>query len=502
MSWRAHPEDLRLLVRFLRSLRDWSQQELAAAAGLDPSSIARYETGHTVPKPKALERLTAAAGVPASLAEACLLPAIGAARAAAASAGAAEPAELETVAAELEQTLAGTRRSAAAAFLASLGEPGEPAEPWERSGPPAEEDRALAAELWQVLAPLAPGERRLLVEKSREYQTWALAERLCHESAEAASDDAGRAVELAELALRVAVLAPGERLWRLRLQGYCLGFLANARRVRNDERRAEEASARARRRWQEGQAGDPSGLLAEWRLLDLEASLRRSQRRFAEALDLSDRALAAAPRSAAARILVNKAVAFDHLGEAERAIATLRQAAPLVDGRREPRLVFALRFNLATNLCHLDRYSEAALLLPEVRQMAEALRKELDLVRVAWLEGRIAAGLGRPAAALAAFARVRGELLARGMAYDAALVTLELAALHAAAGRTAEVKELAHQTAQVFRAKGIHREARAALQLFRQAADQEALTAELARQLVAYFYRARHDPELAFAAVA
>jgi transcriptional regulator with XRE-family HTH domain len=496
MTWRAHPEDLRLLVRFLRSLHDWSQQELAAAAGLDPSSIARYETGHTVPKPKALERLTAAAGVPASLAEACLLPAIGAARAAAAPAAGAPPAELEAVAADLERTLAG---SAAAAFLATLG---EPSEPWERSGPPAEEDRALAAELWQVLAPLSPGEQRLLVEKSREFQTWALAERLCHESAESASDNAARAVELADLALRVAVLAPGERLWRHRLQGYCLGFVANARRVRNDERRAEEVSARARRRWQEGEAGDPAGLLAEWRLLDLEASLRRSQRRFAEALDLSDRALAAAPRSAAARILVNKAVALDHLGEPERAIATLRQAAPLVDGQREPRLLFALRFNLATNLCHLDRHAEAAPLLPEVREMAEALHKELDLVRVTWLEGRVAAGLGRPAAALAAFARVREEFLARGMAYDAALLTLELAALHAAAGRTAEVKEIAHQTAQVFRSKGIHREARAALQLFRQAADQEALTGELAHRLVAYLYRARHDPELAFAAAA
>jgi pimeloyl-ACP methyl ester carboxylesterase len=68
-----------------------------------------------------------------------------------------------------------------------------------------------------------------------------------------------------------------------------------------------------------------------------------------------------------------------------------------------------LGFNLATNLCHLDRHAEAALLLPEVRQMAEALRKGLDQLRVDWLEGRIAAGLGRPAAALAAFARVRGK---------------------------------------------------------------------------------------------
>jgi transcriptional regulator with XRE-family HTH domain len=498
MSWNAHPEDLKLLVRFLRSLRDWSQKELAAAAQLDPSSIARYENGRTVPNPKALARLTAAVGVPASLAETCLLPAIAAVRAAH-SAGGGTSAELGSIAAELERSLAAIGRSAAAIFLAALA---KPAEPWERRGPPAEADRMLAARLWQTLAPLAPGEQRLLVEKSRAFQTWALAERLCHESADAASDDAERAVELADLALLAAELAPGEGPWRLRLTGYCLGFVASARRVRNDQRGAEEAFASARQRWQQGETGDPAGLLAEWRLLDLEASLRRDQRRFAESLELSDRALAAAPPAAAARILVKKAVAFEHLGEPERAIATLRQAAPLVDDQPEPRLLFALRFNLATNLCHLDHHAEAALLLPEVRQMAEALRKGLDQLRVDWLEGRIAAGRGRPAAALAAFTRVRGEFLARDMAYDAALVTLELAALHAAAGRTAEVKQLAQETAQVFRDNGIHREAQAALQLFQQAADQDALTAELARRLVAYLYRARHDPELAFEAAA
>src|SRR5580692_8402249 len=179
MSWNAHPEDLKLLVRFLRSLRDWSQKELAAAAQLDPSSIARYENGRTVPNPKALARLTAAVGVPSSLAETCLLPAIATVRAAH-SAGGGTSAELGSIAAELERSLAAIGRSAAATFLAALA---KPAEPWERRGPPAEADRMLAARLWQTLAPLAPGEQRLLVEKSRAFQTWALAERLCHESA-------------------------------------------------------------------------------------------------------------------------------------------------------------------------------------------------------------------------------------------------------------------------------------------------------------------------------
>jgi len=491
---RPAPPLLSVTLTALRRARGWTELELARAAGISEETVSLYECDRAPTRPR-LEALATAMGYDVEAIDDVHL-ALALATGIEAGEPGGPPSPADTSPAELRRTrqvAAGTARAAgevtARQLVAML-----------RAGR-AGHDRRRAAELWEVLAPLAPGERRLLVEKSPEFQTWALAERLCHESAEAASDDAERALELADLALRAAELAPGEGPWRLRLVAYCLAFVANARRVRNDQRGAEEAFGRARRHWQEGETGDPAGLLAEWRLLDLEASLRRDQRRFAESIELSDRALAVAPPEAAARILVKKAVAFEHLGEPERAIATLRQAASLIDDQPEPRLLFALRFNLATNLCHLDHHAEAALLLPEVRQMAKALRKGLDQLRVDWLEGRIAAGgLGRPVAALAAFARVRGKFLARGMAYDAALVTLELAALHAAAGRTAEVKELAQETAQVFRDKGIHREAQAALQLFQQAADQEALTAELARRLVAYLYRARFNPELRFVA--
>jgi len=73
--------------------------------------------------------------------------------------------------------------------------------------------------------------------------------------------------------------------------------------------------------------------------------------------------------------------------------------------------------------------------------------------------------------------------------YDAALVTLELAVLLAEQGRTAEVKELAGETAAIFKAQGVERERLGALVLFRQAADAERLTAALARQLLGEFRR-------------
>lgn len=69
-----------------------------------------------------------------------------------------------------------------------------------------------------------------------------------------------------------------------------------------------------------------------------------------------------------------------------------------------------------------------------------------------------------------------------------------------AAEQTREVKELAREMAPVFQAQGVHREALAALRLFCQAAEKEAATLDLARRLVDYLERARHDPGLRFAA--
>ena len=115
--------------------------------------------------------------------------------------------------------------------------------------------------------------------------------------------------------------------------------------------------------------------------------------------------------------------------EPEQAIEVLGQAVSLVNGRRAPRLLFGLNFNLIVNYCHLGRFEEAATLLPQVQELALVLGKELNLIRAVWLKGKIEVGLGRIEGARAAFEQVRGEFTYRTMAYDCALVTLELAAL-------------------------------------------------------------------------
>jgi len=122
----------------------------------------------------------------------------------------------------------------------------------------------------------------------------------------------------------------------------------------------------------------------------------------------------------------------------------------------------------------------------------------IGLLRVTWLDGRIAAGLGRTREALSLLAQARREFEARNMMYDVVLALLEEAALLLDERRTAEVKALTRGLPAVFEAEEVHREALAALQIFHEAAEWEKATAELARRVLRYLFRARYDEGLRF----
>src|SRR5579872_887573 len=132
---------------------------------------------------------------------------------------------------------------------------------------------------------------------------------------------------------------------------------------------------------------------------------------------------------------------------------------------------------------------EAARLLGEVRESFRQSGRSLDLLRLQWTEGKVAFGLGRFQEAETLFRQVQTEFLSRGMGYDAALVSLDLAVLFALEHRTEDLKRLAAEVMQVFESRDVHREAVAALILFQNACEEERLTAELAGQIAAIVQR-------------
>jgi tetratricopeptide (TPR) repeat protein len=373
-----------------------------------------------------------------------------------------------------------------------------------------ERSRAQASDLWERMARLPYETQRGLVREADRFLSWGFCELLCRMSREAALHDATRAVERAELAVLVAErLRPGEPAeeeWLLGLRALAFAHLGNARRVLGELRGAEEAFARAAEMWEryERETKDPLGYGPV--ILDLKASLRRGQRRFEEALALLDRVVAAYrdgdPETRdlhlAGRALISKAYTYDQMNDLDRALEMLQEAAPLVDPARDPRLFLCLRHNVLDTLSKMGRHEEARGRLPEVAALSREIGNALDLARLRWAEGRIAAGLGEADRAEEAFQEVRRALVEQGIGYDAALVSLELAALYARQGRTAEMKELAGEMLPIFQAQDVHREALAALAVFQQAAARDAATLELVEEVVAFLGRARHDPGLRF----
>ena len=493
MARQGDPADLRLVVSFLRALPRWTQEELSRASGVDRGLISDYELGAKAPSRKTLERLASAVRLPYSHVEA-LLPMFRAARRAAeGGSNRADAVVPESVAEGLDQAILGAVIPRIKPHLLELealvrGE----------SEVPAAQARQQAATLWETLSRLPATQRRAAVEAEPKYWTWAVAERLCAESERAAAHRADRAEELAKLALHVAGLVPESEPWRSRLQGYAWAFMANARRVQGDLPGAEEAFLRSDRLWEAGAPADP-GALDGSRLLDLKGSLRQYQGRFEEALDLFELAQrATADVEAAGRLLLKKASTLRQMGEYERSLIELRRADSLVEGCLDSRLAWLVQYLLTANLCDMRRYTEAEALLPAVRELAERAGNELDLIRVLWLEGRVAAGLDKREEALPALEQVRRYFTTEQIAYDAALASLEVAVLVLEVGRTGEVRTLAEEMLWIFKAQGVHREALAALKLFYEAARREEATAELAREILDYLNKARSNPGLRF----
>jgi tetratricopeptide (TPR) repeat protein len=234
----------------------------------------------------------------------------------------------------------------------------------------------------------------------------------------------------------------------------------------------------------------------------LVANVRRAQRRFPEALERLAEAMATDRADLRARLLYTKAGVLVGLGDTEKATAALRETLPLIDAQREPRLALGVRFLFLRTLCLQGKAAEAEQSLDDVRIVAERQGKQVDLLRVTWLEGAIAAGLGRREEARQHFEHVRREFDDRKMAFDYALVSLELALVLLEEGRTAEVRSLAEEMYWIFSDQKVPENALAALRVFCAAARREKATAELAQRVVRYLYRAQHDPELEFEAVA
>jgi transcriptional regulator with XRE-family HTH domain len=481
MLKRGDPKVLRLVVKFLRSYagEKITQEEFGQAAGLTQASLSKYELGEWAPPEETLRRMAEVAGVPWPVVVHLRRFYAAVLSLAARRRAKSKPADT----APIERAILDSVLLAVTPHLV---------EQWAER-PSLDQALREAAEIWEALKKFPPERRRRLIELNpRPEGNAALARTLCEASARAAAADVEEAKELAGLALFTAHLVPGGEAPRNRAVGFCLGFVSNAQRVATEFDTADSDLAGTWGLWRSGEPGEPDFFPA-WRLYDLEASLRREQHRFPEALECVERAfeLCGGLPEAAGHILLKKEHIFDAMGDREGALAALEEAAPFVEASGDLHQLFFLRYWRAKNLCAVERYSEAAEQLPAVRQMAIEQGMELNRIRVAWLSAKVDAGLGRPTEAKAGLEQVRQDFKTHDLPYEAALSSLDLAILYLKEGRTAEVKALAVAMGEIFEAKRIAREALAALTLFCEAAKQETATVELAKRVMGEVERAQ-----------
>jgi tetratricopeptide (TPR) repeat protein len=351
-----------------------------------------------------------------------------------------------------------------------------------------------APELWERLAERPYAEQLRTVEEDEGLHAWGLCQLLLKRSREAVFNDPGEAVELANLALRVVrhLGTAYDPNWVMDLRARCFAYLGNARRVLGELRSADDAFVKAQRCLARSSSGN-SEIQAE--VLSLTSSLRRAQRRLDEALELIDRALVLYRGSGElkdiGKSLLKKAKILEEIGELIPAIDLLRAATAEIDRSSEPRLFTYARYNLLGCLIQAGQIDEAERLLPEVRDSLRDNTKELDQIRLRWVEGNVDFALGRLGPAEAAFREVQHEFLERRMGYDAALVSLDLALLFTQEGCVEDLKRLAAELMPVFESRDVHREAIVALLMFQRACEEEKLTVELVRQFAEYLRRER-----------
>lgn len=346
------------------------------------------------------------------------------------------------------------------------------------------EERAMApAQLAELLA-LSNGDRETAVAASPRFQTYSLASYTLQRCEKVVSHDPLMAGQLARLARRIAEQADprscGGAAALADLEAYAMAMEGNAQRVAGDLRQSLSTFVEARQVQERGGA-DPD---LSARIDLLEASLRRDLRQFDAALDLLHEAervfVSLKDHNSQARTIINRANVYLVMRELDHVVEHLQRALPLA---QDPWLGLAVRHNLIFALAECGRAREAADLYEISRDLYLQFNDPLTTSRRIWAEGLIARELDEDLEHAGRLLSQAAERLAEhGYGFDAALAGLDLVAVYARRGQSAEVLRVAGNLVQLFQARSVHPEALAALKMVHEAAERESVNLSLLAQ--------------------
>ncbi len=468
------PPPLGFVLRHMREEAGWTQAQLEAAADLPATAVSKMERGIRSVSRIEIEGYARIMGHPEDWVDRTLAAADQLPRRQ-------PPDDSPTALSEVENrvveglALAASRRLAGA-VRKKFG-PVLQAARWQT-------DRKAAGKVWKRLSRATKEDRIALVVGASEFQTWAVCERLCEESVRAASHDAGQTREIADLALFVAERSPGSPKWHNQLMAYAWAFVGNSWKVLGDPREAEKAMSISSGLWVAPEGSEPSPLDRAIPLA-LRARLLIEKSQYDTALFLIEEALPiAGSRLTRLRLLIDRGSVLRRTGAYGMALSAYQEASKLATTLEEKRLLWAITFNEALCACDLKDFQGASTRLGMLRHVAFEHGRAIEILRLRWLEAKIAAGQGRLGEAATELGEIWQSFSGKRMWLDAAKAAIELAAVELELGNSSRVKILATASAEVFAALVLPEPLFQGVQLFWESARREAAAADTARHLL------------------
>ena len=350
-----------------------------------------------------------------------------------------------------------------------------------------DEERAQARRSLTALRELPPAQRRgRLAFGPDRLRSRSLAESILQDARDRVRnepDDAREMVELVPLML-ARMSGTGGQPWAEELEARALAHRGNAFRVAGDLAAAEAAFLALHRF-----LGERNLRLDDLHqeVASLEASLRREQGRYRDAVELLDTAIklvqVAGDSEELASLLVKRGDVHRLAENPDAAGHDLRRALALLDPEATPHLFRCAVGSYCFHLCEVGDYEQAEALLERHRATFECPDDPWAGVRRTGLRGYIAHGRGQLAAAERRFLEVRDWYAGHDQPFRAALSSLDLARLYLEQGRHRELAELARWMGKVFESRELPTRTAVALMLFQQAVAAQQISVEALRGL-------------------
>ncbi|MCP3961928.1 MAG: helix-turn-helix domain-containing protein [bacterium] len=358
-------------------------------------------------------------------------------------------------------------------------------------------DRYQAETIWNKLEG-EDAERQNAILAETTLTSAALFHFLLDKSSEIGREDPQGGVLVADLALvslESVIRRKGDEQHFANLKAQAWTRIASARSLALDLRGAEEGLAEA------GRFVELGGRVPEIETdcMIFKATLRRDQRRFLEAREILEQALALCPEDNAGlqvkTMLVQASVRFEE-GSPAAAIPFLEQALLLADESAGMTLTLAVYHNLVAAYSEAGQYEKAVALMPATRRLALEHGTSYSRIRFRWLEGVIARGLGDFDSAEEAMLEARDAFSALGDGFSTALVCLDLADIYARQDRNTDLVALCASMTPVSETLQQHREAVVALKLFQRAAEERSMTTIVVERARKALLQSRRRPSV------